>query len=131
MREVLYRGKRTDNGEWVEGVFCPPCNICFDEIGRDDVLDQDGVPVWHDYEVDPETVGQFFGLTDRNGRKIFEGDIIRHQLTVDYSEVGRVFFDEDQCTFMRTPRHTLLDRHCQKNYEVIGNIHDDLKLSEG
>ena len=63
MREILFRGKRTDNGKWTEGFLVDLCHI-----GN-----------WVLCEpIHPETVGQFTGLTDKNGRKIFEGDILRY-----------------------------------------------------
>lgn len=66
MREILFRGKRIDNGEWVEGDLIHSLDGRI-AISADDYL----------LEVQSETVCQYTGLTDRNGRKIFEGDIVK------------------------------------------------------
>ena len=76
MREILFRGKREDNGEWVEGFYACVLDSHYIITGRFDSL-TNGIINSEAYKVDPETIGQFTGVMDTNGRKIFEGDIVR------------------------------------------------------
>lgn len=136
MREILFRGKRIDNGEWVEGYLIEkwsgkdkprkfaidPCNT-FDETG------------WYSYEthvrlVVSSTVGQFTGLTDKTDKKIFEGDVVVRTCTVsDEVDTGVVRFDTLFIGFRFGENYSFLNTS-PFVYEVIGNIHDNPELTE-
>lgn len=78
MINALYRGKRADNGEWVQGWLKPYQNGGYDDIKEYPRLCiQNGSLSKDIYEVIPETVGQWTGLTDKNGIKVFDGDIVK------------------------------------------------------
>ena len=129
-REILFRGKRTDNGEWIEGLVARynPKFDCANIVDGFESL----VPV------KTETVGQYTGLTDKNGKKIFEGDIVKHYNHCDikeYSEdIGRVFYYTETCRFLRTSKlfpDDCPEIHSSCEYEVIGNIYDNPELIGG
>lgn len=136
MREILFRGKRTDNGEWVEGSFCPDAieQLHGIESGVDGFIRRFNSDECRTYmfEVERETVGQYTGLTDRNGRKIFEGDIIKITDTFNKIIYGVVYWcdsafwadcsqpDGDECFY------TL--GHLSDCVEVIGNEYDNPEL---
>ena len=131
MREILFRGKRIDNGKWVYGNLIQR-NIwgaVFPIIRAEDK----GYGNFKEWEVIPETVGQYTGLDDKNGMKIFEGDVVRYLNSIE-SGNGVVIFDA--CAFLFNwidinETDSLL-RHfqCSKELEVICNIHDNPELME-
>lgn len=159
MREILFRGKRTDNGEWVSGgsivqfvddgvrsFYMPQynekCTSIHDSL-TDDIL---GFEDCRFYKVDGETICQFTGLKDKNGKPIFEGDMLR--MDDDEDDVGVIIF-KDGC--FRLEIHGLcgtwtesgfdeygggygiiecepIDYWYLNDMEIIGNIHDNPEL---
>ena len=130
MREILFRGKRIDNGEWIEGFYVHvPCGrMCKDEH-LIQTLKLDG-RVNGLFNVDPETVGQFTGLTDKNGKKIFEGDIVCLYGEL-YNKIFSIVFAEG-CFRLGTKNGYACTLHnLTSALEVIGNIHDNPELLKG
>lgn len=165
MREILFRGKRADLvcgkivfGDWVYGYYydnnCPSLLINGKYINAEYILVKDaygnvpclgnlGSPTF--FQVIPETVGQFTGLTDKNGNKIFEGDIIR-AITLDTGteEIAVVcfgnFIDENngdeyigfyiEFDGIKTTATQLAMEECKNRIEIIGNIFDNPELLE-
>lgn len=142
-REILFKAKRTDNGKWVEGIPTYPeheigkCYMITRVHGMDERFgygNRGNVLLIHDaYEVDPKTVCQYTGLTDKNGKNVFEGDIIIHDTKSLIDEKrfdkGTVVFDEETAQFARTSndekRLFEIWKRSKDDYEVIGNIHDN------
>ena len=126
MRDYLFRGKRKDNGEWVEG-----CGIIATENWVSiftviDDIDENSSEV-NEIEVLPSTVGQYTGLTDKNGKKIFEGDIVKIIDDYDYIDIEVVKWSENDAGFFLeiNDYYVEFDRVVAKECEVIGNIYND------
>ncbi len=144
MREILFRGKRVDNGEWVYGVFIPDCleslhgQDCHWGFIKTYRLEGKYENVKNEtVEVDRETVGQYTGKTDKNGKKIFEGDIV--EFTDKYTGgKGRaeIVFEAFKwkysgCYYGGNPIVWLCIDDLSIKFEVIGNIYDNPELLEG
>ena len=141
MREILFRGKRCDNGEWVQGFY-----VRADHHWHKNGIHKDWIALgasanggWfalhNKYAVKAETVGQFTGLTDKNGKKIFEGDVVLYPWNdQDKPERFTIKFKDGQ--FVASPVKETEDYWdfmvggYSKEMEVIGNIHDNPELLE-
>lgn len=148
MREILFRGRKTDDEKWVYGFY-----VHLYCIGKDMETHRiyehfaatdcgDFYPDW--YEVDASTVGQYTGLQDKNGKRIFEGDILkvtrgvtRRKPVVSYLfvEFAKGIFetkhikDNKPCGMVSTYVSKEVG-DCGVFCEVIGNIHDNPELME-
>ena len=132
MRELKFKGKHIATGEWLFGSH-------YDDGGEEYILPN--IPAsaidYEDYQVDPNTVGQFIGLYDKNGNGVYEGDIVHLR-----GKGGCGFYDklrryevsyEDGFIFLQLPKKAqskslgdikcLVERYC--DMEIVGNIHDN------
>lgn len=124
-REIKFRGKRIDNGEWVYGDLLQPTEICdIYEIANCESIDGTR------YEVIPETIGQFTGLYDNTKKEIYEGDIVRKFNGI----IGKVIYEHSEFIIDVTNNKKLdygrLDL-IENFVEIIGNIYDNPELLGG
>lgn len=153
MREILFRGKLSKNGKWSKG------NLVVNKRGVC-IITPDETPIGIYGQVIPETVGQFTGLTDKNGKEIFEGDIFKFpdeiwescytscgteydSWTVEnYGVVGfcedtgrfdfiKYKFDENSVEANLHENHDIEFCEFVSDLEIIGNIHDNPELLRG
>ena len=122
MREIFFRGKR--DGEWIEGDSLTKGKYTF--VGNEDSKGNVNFE-----EIDPETLGIWTGLTDKNGRKIFEGDI------VNFEHCGSNYcakIDYERCSYWiinyNVQFPAFLGSVSEEHLEIIGNVHDNPELLE-
>ena len=138
-RKILFRGKRIDNGKWAEGDLINNEGSVFIFISHGvkpngfEYVKIGGATVGYIVEVIPESVGQFTGLTDKNGVKIFEGDIVSFKRGIGnwtgkfMTTIHGVYWDEIVSRFSlgKEQEGIKFRSHPRYEYEVIGNIHDN------
>ena len=147
MREILFKAKRKDNGEWIEGHYykMSETTYCFKEdykrnpVQEHHYILQERMTDWGlpnqvvQIEIDPETLCQFTGLCDRYGNKIWENDILKAHLDDDYPE--DVTFEKVEWNNFGWTLHEpgctdwgYIDTSDSEIYEVVGNIFDNPEL---
>lgn len=128
MREIRYRGIGIAERKWVFG------SLWFDTRNKATLIWSEEVEYW--VRVDPATVGEYTGLKDKNGKEIYEGDVIRSPLSEDKTRPHRIFYHTGNAAFMGAlvDRKELCYLRLDQDWiykfgkEVIGNIHDNPEL---
>nr|DAG05247.1 MAG TPA: YopX protein [Siphoviridae sp. ctbxa26] len=120
MREILFRGKLKSNDEWSFGNL----NVSLRAVV---IITPDETPTGKYGQVIPETVGQYTGLTDKNGKKIFEGDIVKYR----NSSPCQIAYIDSQFVMMWKNNYRNFERVYDDEIEVIGNIYDTPRIVGG
>ena len=156
MREILFKAKRIDNCEWIEGFYSqlPKPSLGVTIITNGDLCAEDvsdyiivngskqhsnfssAYPIevveCEYYEIDPETLCQYTGLTDKNGNRIWENDIVRIENSMDEG-IGNIKFCGGTWYADGEPNNSLYDivEYDEADVEVIGNIFDNTEPMKG
>ena len=125
MREILFRGKRVDNGEWVYGDLINTPELKTRIIWYEDTS-SDGVDYFKgfNYLVDKNTIGQFTGLLDKNGNKIFEGHIDKSGMVVIFHNNAFQLCSLVEREVVQAIPFWYCDNKIFDEIEIIGNIHE-------
>ena len=133
MREILFKAKRIDNGEWIEGHYTECRGETFIGVDTSSMLEIFCPPVIRWFKVSSETLCQFTGLCDKNGKKIWENDILMAHLDESYSEYV-TYETVEWCTAGWVTHEAnnidrqYLDEFDLEHYEAVGNIFDNPEL---
>lgn len=142
MREILFKAKRIDNGEWVEGYLLrDDCTGQYfihasgNSVNESDKVNEEGCLRFVAFEVDESTICQYTGLTDKNGRKIWENDVVAYWDTYStengYAEadcIGKVCWDDETLSFQVTERLSAESYEVLDECSFIGNVFDNPEL---
>ena len=139
MREILFKGKRKDNGEWVEGSLITSINRAWISSEKTDSQRLRSISntnaIWRSIEIIPDTICQFTGLCDKNGKRIWENNVV--WLVYNGEEhIYQIVWDNSELDFKATNGEENYGSNfeyllCCDEIEVIGNIFDNPELLQG
>lgn len=130
MREILFKAKRIDNGEWAQGA------VLFHDTDATTIFNQHmGDGSLQGFEVNPSTICQYTGLTDKNGNRIWENDIFQYTDGTMVTQKDLIEYNETHASFVRLRnteklglQYLWIDEATCNHGEVIGNIFDNKEL---
>ena len=136
MREILFRGKRIEDGEWAYGSLLIDyvtgkffIHAIGNSVNDSDKVGEDGILNFVAFEVIPETVGQYTGLLDKNSKKIFEGDIVVDRWANEYTPVFQngIYMAYNPKHLTQNGPSTQFNVIWKDGCEIIGNIHEEVQ----
>lgn len=131
MRLIKFRGKRIDNGEWVYGPLCMSAKYAPYILWSGDDSEVISTPI-----IQQGSIGQFTGLYDKNGKEIYEGDIIlyggsiRHEVVSRHGAFGYLLYGGEFISYAGNTNFTFNPLNRSKEHEIIGNIYDNPELRQ-